>query len=125
VAAERCDLEGCAFGAWPSSSSSSVGSVAGSVAAVVVAVGVAVAVSELVEFSCPRCGPRVETFASATVVCRCGRPCRPFTDMRPKFTATAGVCGWCGGPLVGRRAGAKFCSDSHRVLAHRKRKEVA
>src|SRR5215218_33175 len=32
--------------------------------------------AELVEFACPVCGPVLETFASAEVVCRCGRRCR-------------------------------------------------
>jgi hypothetical protein len=31
--------------------------------------------SAFVVFVCPRCGPRVETFASAVVTCRCGRRC--------------------------------------------------
>jgi hypothetical protein len=80
---------------------------------------------DLVPFSCTSCGPRVETVASAEVFCHCGRRCRPaFTDVRRGFTDTGPLCGWCGGEIVGRRAGAKFCSDSHRVLAYRKRKEV-
>jgi hypothetical protein len=84
-------------------------------------------VGDLVMFECPSCGPRVETFASAEVLCRCGRRCRPaFTDMRPAFTDTSGACAWCGESLAGKRAGAKFCGDSCRVLAYRKRKsEVA
>jgi len=80
---------------------------------------------ELVVFECPNCGPRVESVATATVICRCGRSCRAFTDMRPAFTPTAPVCGWCGVGLVGKRAKAKYCSDSHRTLAYRKRKAVA
>jgi len=32
--------------------------------------------ADLVEFVCPRCGPVLETFASAQVTCSCGRLCR-------------------------------------------------
>jgi hypothetical protein len=76
-----------------------------------------------VPFACPACGPRVETVASAEVTCSCGRRCTPaFTDLRPGFTPKARLCVWCGVGLDGKRAKAKYCSTSHRVLAYRKRK---
>jgi hypothetical protein len=83
--------------------------------------------AELTLFVCGLCGPRVETVASAVVTCSCGRRCRPeLTDIPSVFTATAGRCAWCGSGLDGKRAGARYCSDSHRQLAYQKRrKEVA
>jgi hypothetical protein len=35
-------------------------------------------------------------------------------------SATEGVCAHCGGTLIGRRAGAKYCSPSCRQMAHAK-----
>jgi hypothetical protein len=81
----------------------------------------------LVPFDCPLCGPRVETVPSGEVICgECGQRCRPrFTDIRPGFTATGRLCAWCEKSLDGKRAKAKFCGDSCRVLAYRKRKREA
>ena len=35
---------------------------------------------------------------------------------------TSRNCGWCGGSLEGRRADARYCCDSHRVLASKARR---
>jgi hypothetical protein len=85
--------------------------------------------AELVPFECSACGPRVEAVASAEVHCSCGRRCRPaLTLSSAELTvsnASGRVCGYCGADLGDRRPNVRYCSPSHRVLAHRKRKEVA
>src|SRR5512132_207402 len=50
--------------------------------------------AELVEFVCRACGPRVETYATATVWCRCGRRCSHGRDC---------CCRGCVGPPRNRR----------------------
>jgi hypothetical protein len=46
--------------------------------------------------------------------------------MNEKLTElTDRECGWCGGPFVPSRSDQVYCTDSHRVMAHRRRKKAA
>jgi hypothetical protein len=45
-----------------------------------------------------------------------------LTPLRSRGGDLSRSCGWCGRSLVGLRLDARYCSTSHRVLAHRRRK---